>query len=469
MKISSFESFIVGVILTFILTGLALVIGIYLQDSSYKGKIYPSIYIDGKLQKGKSLKEAKMPYQEMNVDLKKANFEMVFAGDHIATMSGEMISLRTNGESIAEQAYLVTRSGDKLNKLKQKIQNLTEMKKFLFTSNIEYSVEPFEDVLNLMSKQYNLEPKNALFEIKNGKVSVFSTEKNGLKVNVETALGDIRKKIMQLSTKKSYTDQETIEINVTTSVIEPEVKLSEANDLGIQEIIGVGTSDYSGSIPERVYNLLLATQRLHGTLVPKGEEFSFNKALGDISSLTGYKPAYVIVNGKTVLGDGGGVCQTSTTMFRVALQSGLPITDWHAHAYRVHYYENDGKPGRDATTYSPSVDFKFKNDTGAAILIQTESDVNNNLLKYTFWGKKDGRKAYVSDVTMGNAVPAPPPRDQEDPTLKKGVRKQVDWAANGLTTWFDYKVTKGNEVIQDKRFTSYFRPWQAVYLVGTAD
>lgn len=469
MKISSFESFIFGATLTFFLTGLALIAGIYLQDATFKGKIYPSVYIDGVAQKGKTLKDAKKPYQDMNAGLKKTNFEILFANEHIATISGEMISLRTNGESIAEQAYLVTRSGNELNKLKNKLQNLTKMKRFSFTSSVEYSTEPFIEVLDLLGKQYNLEPKNALFEINDGKVSVFSTEKNGIRVNADSAISEVRKKISQLNKDNPSPEKSIIEINVTTSVIEPELKLSEANDLGIQEIIGIGTSDYSGSIPERVHNLLLATQRLHGTLVPKGEEFSFNKALGDISSLTGYKPAYVIVNGRTVLGDGGGVCQTSTTMFRTALASGLPITDWHAHAYRVHYYENDGKPGRDATTYSPSVDFKFRNDTGAAILIQTESDVDNNLLKYTFWGKKDGRKVYISDVTTANAVPAPPPRDQEDPTLKKGIRKQVDWAANGLTTWFDYKVTRGNEVIQDKRFTSYFRPWQAVYLVGTAD
>jgi hypothetical protein len=88
------------------------------------------------------------------------------------------------------------------------------------------------------------------------------------------------------------------------------------------------------------------------------------------------------------------------------LNSGLPITEWHAHAYRVHYYENDGKPGRDATVYAPSVDFKFKNDTGNAILIQTEADTENNILKYTLWGKKDGRKVTISDVSIlpGNDV-----------------------------------------------------------------
>jgi vancomycin resistance protein YoaR len=256
---------------------------------------------------------------------------------------------------------------------------------------------------------------------------------------------------------------------VTSSVIKPEVTLSAANTLGIQEIIGVGTSDYSGSIPERVHNLLLASERLNGTLIPKNEIFSYNKTVGEISASTGYKPAYVILNGRTVLGDGGGVCQTSTTIFRAAINSGLPIIDWAPHAYRVHYYENDGKPGKDATVYAPSQDFSFRNNTPAAILIQTEADIENNLLKYTLWGKKDARKIYISDVSMGNSIPAPEPKEQEDPTLPRGQRRQVDWAANGLNAWFDYKVTLGNELIQEKRFVSNYRPWQAVYLVGTKD
>lgn len=469
MKINSMGSFFLGVFITFLATGLALVLGIYLQDSAYKNKIYPSIYIDGIPQSGKTLKEAKAEYQELNKQLKNLDFEVLFENTHVATISGEMISLRTNGENIAENAYLITRTGTDLNKLKERLQALTETKKFSFTSNLEYTTEPLTDIIELLKKQYNVAPKNALFEIKNGKVSAFTLEKNGVKVNSEEAIADFRKNLSKISSSKKTNPSEPIHIKITKSIIKPDVTLAEANKMGIQEVIGVGTSDYSGSIPERVHNLLLATSKIHGTIVPKDGTFSYNKTVGDISALTGYKPAYVIVNGRTVLGDGGGVCQTSTTLFRATLNSGLPITEWHAHAYRVHYYENDGKPGIDATVYAPSVDFQFKNDTGNTILIQTEADTENNLLKYTFWGKKDGRKIAISDVSMGNAVPAPPPRDEEDPTLKKGVRKQVDWAANGLTTWFDYRVTKGNEVIQEKRFTSYYKPWQAVFLVGTAD
>jgi vancomycin resistance protein YoaR len=91
--------------------------------------------------------------------------------------------------------------------------------------------------------------------------------------------------------------------------------LAQTNNFGIEELIGVGTSNFTHSAPERVYNVTLATSKFNGVLIPKGAVISFNDLVGDISSLTGYKQAYVIKNGRTVLGDGGGVCQVSTTLF----------------------------------------------------------------------------------------------------------------------------------------------------------
>src|SRR5207249_4927169 len=83
-----------------------------------------------------------------------------------------------------------------------------------------------------------------------------------------------------------------------------------------------GVSYFAHSIENRIYNVELAASKVNGILVAPNEEFSFDKYLGDVSSLTGYKQAYVIQGGKTVLGDGGGVCQVSTTLFRALLNAG---------------------------------------------------------------------------------------------------------------------------------------------------
>jgi len=168
------------------------------------------------------------------------------------------------------------------------------------------------------------------------------------------------------------------------------------------------------------------------------------------------------------LGDGGGVCQVSTTLFRALLDAGLPITERQAHAYRVGYYEQDSPPGIDATVYSPSPDLKFRNDTGNSILIVARANPKNYSLVFELYGTSDGRVATISKPVVTNVVPAPEDLYQDDPTLPTGTVKQIDFKAAGAKVTFKYKVTRNGETLSDRTFTSNYRPWQAIYLRGIA-
>ena len=157
-------------------------------------------------------------------------------------------------------------------------------------------------------------------------------------------------------------------------------------------------------------------------------------------------------------------------MFRAALNAGLPIKERQAHAYRVHYYEEAGyKAGIDATVFSPSVDLKITNNTPAHILIQTKTDIKNLSLTFELYGTSDGRSSQITEHVVGKEIAPPPPLYQDDPTLKVGVVKQVDWSAWGAKASFRYTVTRGQETLEDTTFTSNYRPWQAVYLRGMAN
>ena len=212
---------------------------------------------------------------------------------------------------------------------------------------------------------------------------------------------------------------------------------------------------------------MLTAKKINGVVIASGEEFSFDKTVGDITAATGFKQAYVIKSGRTVLDDGGGVCQVSTTVFRAALNSGVPITARTAHAYRVHYYEEDSPPGIDATIFYPTVDLKFKNDTPGAILIQAWTE--GLTLYVNFYGTSDGRKTEVSTPIILKQTPPPPDLRQDDPTLPKGVVKQVDWSAWGANITFTRKVTRDGQELINEKFYSNYKPWQAVYLVGTKE
>ncbi len=240
----------------------------------------------------------------------------------------------------------------------------------------------------------------------------------------------------------------------------------DPKEYGIVGLLGEGVSEYTGSAYSRIHNLNLAAERINGILVPPGEIYSFNNSVGGISAATGYQTAYVISGGRTVLGDGGGVCQTSTTLFRAVLNAGLPVIKRNPHAYRVRYYELDAPLGQDAAIYQPYLDFQFKNDTLAYVLIQAEPDVDNNKLKFKLYGTPDGRKVEITDSVVTGETPPPEPLYQDDPTLQEGIVKQVDFPAWGATASFSRKVTKDDQTLYEDTFITRYQPWRAIYLVG---
>jgi len=243
--------------------------------------------------------------------------------------------------------------------------------------------------------------------------------------------------------------------------------LANTNTLGIHERIAFGESEYANSIPTRVFNVAHTAEKINNTIIPPGEEFSFNKALGDVSRATGFQPAYIILNGRTVLGDGGGVCQVSTTLFRALLDGGLLITKRLPHSYRVSYYELNAKPGLDATVYSGEVDLRFKNDTGHHVLLHTVVDSENTYMSVELYGTSDGRTAEIVDHLVWGNTPPLATQFIPDPTLPPGKRKQIDWAVGGVKTSF-VNVIKDAEgkIIREDKYLSNYRPWAAKYLVG---
>ena len=317
----------------------------------------------------------------------------------------------------------------------------------------------FDELYLLLTEKVNREPQNAVFMFENKGVVEFQTDLKGVKLNkdglrtiLEEALFELRKEVL-----------------LPADLTEPEIKASDVNDLGIAELLGRGESLFAHSIPSRIFNVALASRRINYALIPPGEVFSFNNEVGEISASTGYRSAYVIKDGRTVLGDGGGTCQVSTTMFRAAMRAGLPIVSRKAHSYRVNYYEQDTGPGIDATVYAPSADFKFLNDTPEHILVQTMVDTKNLSMHIDIFGTNDGRISTISEPKVWGQSPPPEALYEDDPTLPVGVVKQIDWAAWGAKTSFNYKVERDGEVIYEKTFYSNFRPWQAVYLRGVGN
>ncbi len=112
---------------------------------------------------------------------------------------------------------------------------------------------------------------------------------------------------------------------------------------------------------------------------------------------------------------------------------------------------------------------KFKNDMGHHILIQSYVDTTNLRLTFDLYSTKDDREVIINQPVILSETPAPPPLYQDDPALSKGEVSQVDFSANGAKVYFTRIVKKDGKVTLNDKFTSNYRPWQAIFLRGTKE
>lgn len=431
--------------------------------TNYENKIYEGIYINGVDFGGEKKEKVKNYFTQKNNLIRKSTFALS-SEDTVATISAAQIDFKYDEDLIANQAYLIGRSENIISDMSMVLQAyLTGIE---LPAATQYKEEALDKKIAPLSKQLNTQPVEGLFNFDNGRVIAFKLSKNGQEVDVAKIKTELTSAMGTIA-KSEKAHSFTIKIPLNTTY--PKVSTDKINNYGIKELIAEGNSMFQGSIPNRAYNINLAASRINGALIAPGDTFSFNKTVGDISSLTGYKQAYVISGGKTILGDGGGVCQVSTTLFRAAINAGLPIVERNQHAYRVGYYEQDSLPGVDAAIYTPNVDLKFKNDTGKHILIQAYPDMINYTLTFHLYGTKDNREVTVNKPVILSQSPAPEPEYQDDPNLPKGEVKQIDFAAGGANVYFTRVVKKDGKVVLDDKFVSNFRPWKAVYLRGTKE
>jgi vancomycin resistance protein YoaR len=331
-----------------------------------------------------------------------------------------------------------------------------------FQSN--YQQSKIDDYVESLDTSLNQDPIDAVFKFDNNKVTEFQPAENGVKIKDAELSNSIINSLDQLLAS----DSASVKIDIPVETTPPKITNGDANDLGIKDLLGEGTSSFSHSDATRNMNVEKGSSIINRILVAPNETFSFIKNLGEVSLAAGYKQAYIIKQGHTTLDVGGGICQVSTTLFRAMLNAGLNITERQNHAYRVSYYEEDSKPGFDATVFIPSPDLKFINDTGHYILIQSKYDGKNKKLTYQIYGTSDGRKVEITNYKQWDAQAAPPDVWVDDPTLPVGTVIQDEHKIPGLKTAFDWTVKKTDgSILHQKTFQSVFVPWAAVYRRGT--
>jgi vancomycin resistance protein YoaR len=244
-----------------------------------------------------------------------------------------------------------------------------------------------------------------------------------------------------------------------------------AAELGITQLVSEGVSYYTGSTQARLTNIHLSAERFDGLIVAPGETFSFNAHVGEITPEEGYVDGAVIMGDRTVRGIGGGVCQTSTTAFRAAFYAGYPVTEWHAHAYRVSYYEIGSEGvGMDVAIYTPDLDFRFINDTPHHLLIETEVNETTQSVHFRFYSGDLGRTVEREGPIIVSEEPPSQTLYEVNPDLAPGQTLQVDWPANGgYVELFRHVYDSSGVLLRTDRFSRQYQPHGAVIQVAPGD
>ena len=155
---------------------------------------------------------------------------------------------------------------------------------------------------------------------------------------------------------------ETVEI--PADIQQPHVTAAELKEVLFRDVLGQCRTHVSGT-SARINNVKLSAAACNGVVLNTGDVFSYNATTGQRTTAKGYQAAPAYVGGETVDEVGGGVCQTSSTIYYACLRANLEITERYAHRYVPAYIDW----GMDATVSWGGPDYKFTNNTDYPIKI----------------------------------------------------------------------------------------------------
>lgn len=223
-------------------------------------------------------------------------------------------------------------------------------------------------------------------------------------------------------------------------------------------------AEYHATLPDPIlderHNISRAADYLRGAVVRPGEVFSLNARIGWRSADRGFKPGPMYSGGRIVPTIGGGVCKIASVLYNVAILANQEIVERHPHSMTVPYV----RPGQDATISYGTKDFKFRNITGAPILIWAKN--TGGTLYIAFYGQKKPPHVRWVHKTLSKS-PVPTER-VNDPSMAEGTEKVIFTGSEGITvhSWIYIGNGQGGETEKDLGISAY-RPSPRVVRVGT--
>lgn len=366
--------------------------GMYIQVNAKTNdnRIAEGIYVESLHIGGMTKEEAEEALNTYVEELSGREFTFLAGGNTLSLTASEM-GFAVLNEGIIEEALSVGKAGNLLKRYK----DLADLKQGNLVYELDVCIDA-ETVTNLLND--NLEKLNTEV-VDNGLVRengefVFVKGASGMEVNVEPSVAMIEEYISM-----DWDREDTI-LELDVEIIAP--RGTEEELAKVKDVLGTYGTNFSSSSASRVTNVNVATDRINGTLLYPGDEFSVNETIQPRDKAHGYAMAGSYEGGQTVQSYGGGVCQVSTTLYNAVILAELEITNRQSHSMTVAYVPLS----MDAAIAGDYLDFNFKNNTDSPIYI--EGYTKNKNLYFTIYGEEtrpENREIRFETVVLSTEDP----------------------------------------------------------------
>lgn len=422
----------------------------------YTDRIYPGVWIDNVQVGGMTKEEAVRAVEAVNEDAD-ASFDIVISvGNESWHVNSERVPVSRNIAETVERAWACGRSNssvlaaDAATPFQERVNRISEMRissPETFATKQDYDHEALRTLTDGIVNYVNRDPVNSTvqsFDF-NTKTFSFTEDRPGARIDADDLYAQVCALLDDGATRK--------ELRIVPEKILAEVTRTELmNRFGLISAYTTNTTNNSN----RNTNIQLSAQAINGKTVLPGEIFSFNGATGERTAAKGYKEAAAISGGQSRDEIGGGVCQTSSTLFNAVVRADLEIIERNPHAWPSSYIEK----GFDATVNWPGLDFKFRNNTDWPVFILAA--YSNRKVTVNIYGMSLGADTRIDlESELVRTIPKPAGTNYVINTAlavgesKKTVTARQGYEVNTWKVWYQGSRETKRELLFKTTYKAY--------------
>lgn len=340
--------------------------GVKAADDTIKN----GISIEGLDVSGMSESEAKAALEDYLVQVGQSVITLTGSSGNSVEIKAFELGLECVNPDIVGEALLIGEKGNVVSRYKQK----KDLEHKGLVLDLEFTVDRMkvENVLIEKCSSFDQHAKEASLIRENGAFTVIEGV-DGFIIDIASS------KDLVADTLEKNWDLEDVSIELIGQVEKP--KGSTEDFEKVKDLLGTFTTSYASSAAARSANIANGCEKINGTILYPGEEFSTYEVVKPFSADNGYQMAGSYLNGMVVDSMGGGICQVSTTLYNAVLLSELEVTERNNHSMVVTYVPVSADA---AISESAGKDFRFKNNTDYPIYI--EGITENKKITFNIYG-----------------------------------------------------------------------------------